>query len=401
MSKSNHFPAHSIYLHIPFCRKRCSYCDFNTYAGIESLIPAYVNALCREIVKMASANSTRFPVHTIFFGGGTPSLLSPQQLESILQTLYNQFDVAENAEISMEANPGTIVDDRLKDYHALGVNRLSFGMQSARTDELALLTRIHSHQETINSIRTAREAGFDNLNLDLIYNLPGQKLEHWMQSLKTAVALEPEHLSLYSLTIEHGTLLHRQIKQGTYPHPEDDTAADLMQETITLMEKAGYTHYEISNWSKADQSRSFQCRHNLQYWKNQPYFGFGAGAHGLVNDTRTINEFLPKEYIEKCAANTVEQFPLGPAVVESHLRSRNEQIEDHMILNLRLLEEGINRQEFQDRFNVDLLDLYPKVIPQLVQSGHLEWLNNESNLRIAPQHFFIANQILVRFLLDD
>lgn len=390
-------PAHSVYIHIPFCRKRCSYCDFNTVAGIESWIPNYVNALCQEIVKVTSANGSRFPVHTIFLGGGTPSLLAPNQMEKILQTINDRFLIAHDVEITMEANPGAIVDAHLNDYFRLGVNRISFGMQSARDSELKLLRRIHTHQDTIHSISIARKAGFENINLDLIYNLPGQTIQDWHQNLQAALEFEPEHLSLYALSVEEGTLLERQISSGVYEVPDDDHAADLMQESIPTLEQSGYLHYEISNWAKP----GFTCRHNQQYWKNLPYFGFGAGAHGMVNNIRTINETGPIAYLKQCQEKNEIHFPAGPACIQSHRRTRNEQIEDHMILNLRLLEDGVNRETFHQIFGVRLIETYPDVISQLVQSGYLEWDKHGHNLRLAPQHFFIANQILVKFLLDE
>lgn len=397
MCNTSSASAHSVYIHIPFCRKRCSYCDFNTYAGIESLLPAYVNALCQEIVKVTSANSTRFPVHTVFLGGGTPSLLSPTQMEHILQTIQDHFNLLEDAEISIEANPGTIVENRLRDYHAAGVNRISFGMQSANDSELQLLHRIHSHAETIRSFTIAREAGFENINLDLIYNLPGQTVEAWLKNLQTAIELDPEHISLYSLTIEEGTLLHQQIKEGKYLEPDDDAAADMMESAVQILDDAGYLHYEISNWAK----KGYECRHNKQYWKNRPYFGFGAGAHGLINNIRTINEAMPVPYIEKCSRENALDFPIGPATIEHYARTQREQIEDYMILNLRLLDQGVNRQEFEDLYHKDLLQVYPEVITQLTNSGHLEWAENQSVLRLSPQHFFIANQVLVNFLFDE
>ena len=389
--------AHSVYIHIPFCTKRCSYCDFNTYAGITSLLPVYVNALCQEIVKVTSANSTAIPVHTVFLGGGTPSLLTAHQMEAILRTVDDCFDLTENAEISIEANPGTIVDDRLKDFRRLGVNRISFGIQSSNYKELNLLGRIHTHEDTVKSIRAARNARFDNINLDLIFNLPGQTEVQWKNNLQFALALDPEHLSLYSLTIEEGTLLNQQIEEGLYEYPDDDNAATMMQIAIDTLKEAGYVHYEISNWAKP----GYECRHNKQYWKNLPYFGFGAGAHGLVNEIRTINELLPGKYIDRCKKNAVEQYPVGPAVTEFHLREPEEQIEDHMILNLRLLQEGVNLENFQSRYNNKVEDFYPHQVATLIDSGHLEWCNHGKNLRIPSEHFFIANQILVNFIRDQ
>jgi oxygen-independent coproporphyrinogen-3 oxidase len=293
-------------------------------------------------------------------------------METILQTIDACFSLAENAEISIEANPGTIVDQSLKAYSALGVNRISFGMQSSREEELKLLGRIHTHADTVNSVEIARRAGFNNLNLDLIYNLPGQTMQNWQENLQAVLDLSPEHISLYALGIEEGTLLHQQIEEGFLPYPEDDQAADMVQYAVEMLDQMGYQHYEISNWAKIDSDRDYRCRHNLQYWQNDPYFGFGAGAHGLVENIRTVNEPTPSKYITACLQNEPTAFPLGPAAIESNKRSRKEQIEDHMILNLRLLQQGVERKEFLERFRAELLDIYPQVIAELVQDKHLE-----------------------------
>jgi oxygen-independent coproporphyrinogen-3 oxidase len=285
----------------------------------------------------------------------------------------------------------------LKDFRRLGVNRISFGIQSSDEEELNLLGRIHTHEDTVKSIHAARNAGFNNLNLDLIFNLPGQTMERWRKNLQTALALDPEHLSLYSLTIEEGTLLNQQIIEGLYDYPDDDDAATMMQIAIDTLKQAGYIHYEISNWAKP----SYECRHNKQYWKNLPYFGFGAGAHGLVSNIRTVNEPLPGKYIQHCTQKEVKQYPIGPAAIESHQRDRKEQIEDHMILNLRLIQEGINLEEFQHQYNKRVEDFYPDQVTNLIESGHLEWCNDGKNFRIPSKHFFIANQILVNFMRDQ
>jgi oxygen-independent coproporphyrinogen-3 oxidase len=302
-----------------------------------------------------------------------------------------------DAEISIEANPGTIVDNQLDDFRKLGVNRISFGSQSARESELKLLGRIHTHEETIKSIQAARHVGFENINIDLIFNLPGQTAQDWQQNLNAALALNPDHLSLYSLTIEEGTLLQQQIEDGLYPHPDDDHAADLMDIAVKMLGEAGFIHYEISNWARPGK----ECLHNKQYWKNRPYFGFGAGAHGLVNNVRTVNELLPRKYINRCNYDEVSQYPLGPAVTEYHHRELNEQIEDHLILNLRLLQEGLNLNDFELRFDKKLDEVYPALLSGLIKHGLLEWHQNRRSLRIPEKHFFIANQILVQFIEDE
>jgi len=245
---------HSLYLHIPFCRHRCAYCDFNTYAGQESLIPAYVNALIREIelVGLRTTELLNYPttVHTIFFGGGTPSLLTAGQFKKILVAIREKFDVLFNAETSLEANPGTISLAYLLDLRNLGFNRLSLGVQSAHADELRQLERSHNFCDVIEAVKWARMAGFDNLNLDLIYGLPEQTLSSWQDSLRRAVDLAPEHLSLYALTLEHGTPFGRWAARGRMPSPDPDLAADMYEWAGEYLAAQGYIQYEISNWAK-------------------------------------------------------------------------------------------------------------------------------------------------------
>jgi oxygen-independent coproporphyrinogen-3 oxidase len=218
-------PVYSLYLHIPFCQHRCCYCDFNTYAGQDDLIPAYVEGLCREIEQAAMAAGERLPVHTVFFGGGTPSLLPPHALERILRALSDHFDVRAGSEITLEANPGTLSQDYLRALHGLGIDRLSLGMQSAHPAELELLERGHDYGDVIRAVQWARGAGFENLSLDLIFGLPYQAMQTWQRSLELAVNLAPEHLSLYALTLEHGTPMQRWTSKGLLSEPDADLAA--------------------------------------------------------------------------------------------------------------------------------------------------------------------------------
>ncbi|HET60367.1 MAG TPA: radical SAM family heme chaperone HemW [Chloroflexi bacterium] len=391
---------HSLYLHIPFCSKRCSYCDFNTYAGITSLLPVYIDALCQEIVKVTSCTSRKYPVHTIFLGGGTPSLLSPEQCTTIISTIDRCFTLQNDHEYTLEANPDSLTLDKLMEYHRLGINRLSIGMQSALPHELALLGRLHNHHATQRSVDSARQAGFTNLNLDLIFNLPGQTLKDWQKSLDAALSLQPTHLSLYALSLEEGTLLHRQVEDGEFATPEDDTAAAMIDMAAQMLSTNGFIHYEVSNWAKADEQTDYTCRHNLQYWLNQPYFGFGAGAHGLVEETRTINEPLPARYIRRCHETEALSFPAGPACTENHVRDHLSQIEEHMILGLRLLQRGVNRDEFTRRFGNDWDAYYGDIIRQLLVKQQLIWDESSRSLRLPPKLFFVANQVLVQFLFD-
>lgn len=391
---------HSLYLHIPFCSKRCSYCDFNTYAGITSLLPDYIDALCQEIVKVTSCTSQKLPVHTIFLGGGTPSLLSPEQWATIFSTIDRCFALLKEVECTLEANPDSLTLEKLIDYRRMGINRLSIGMQSALPHELALLGRLHDHQATQRSVENARQAGFSNVNLDLIFNLPGQTLTDWQKSLDAALSLQPTHLSLYALSLEEGTRLHQQVEGGDLPTPEDDTAAAMMDLATEILSANGFMHYEVSNWAKDDKQSDYTCRHNLQYWLNQPYFGFGAGAHGLVEEVRTVNEPLPAQYIRLSRKTQAISFPVGPACIENYERDHLSQIEEHMILGLRLLQRGVNRDEFIKRFGNDWDVYYGDTIKQLLAKQQLIWDETSRALRLAPELFFVANQVLVKFLFD-
>ncbi|RME32336.1 MAG: radical SAM family heme chaperone HemW, partial [Thermoflexia bacterium] len=232
----------AIYLHIPFCRARCSYCGFNTYAGLEHRIPEYVEALCREIGGAPPAR-----VRTVYFGGGTPSLLPPEGLEQLLNALRGRFFSPDPVEITLEANPGTVDRGYLRSLRNLGVNRLSLGAQSAHPEELRLLGRLHTWEDAAGAVRMAREAGFDNVNLDLIYGLPGQTMARWQHSVEAALALEVEHLSLYALTLEEGTPLAFQVTRGLLPPPDDDLAAEMYEWARERLRRAGYLHYELSN----------------------------------------------------------------------------------------------------------------------------------------------------------
>ena len=297
---------YSLYIHFPFCTHRCAYCDFNTYAGQEDLIAAYVEALRREIELVGTEATERISAHTVFFGGGTPSLLSPSQFRSILDSIRRYFHIAENAEITMEANPGTVSADELRQLRGLGINRISFGAQSANGEELRMLERTHSFLDVIEAVSSARWAGFDNLNLDLIYGLPEQTRVSWRTTVARILDLQPEHISAYALTLEHGTPFGKWSARGLLPVPDPDAAAEMYEWASEALEAAGYMQYEISNWSKTGGQETrkvkggtqiatlppephFACKHNLQYWRCLPYLGLGAGAHGYAAGMRYAN----------------------------------------------------------------------------------------------------------------
>jgi oxygen-independent coproporphyrinogen-3 oxidase len=427
------YPPISLYIHIPFCRHRCAYCDFNTYAGQEDSLPAYVQALCREIEFTGQNAPEKLTLHTIFFGGGTPSLLTPRQFEAVLGTVSEHFELS-NPEITIEANPGTVSLSDLRDLHSLGINRISFGVQSANPFELRMLERAHSYFDVINAVTWARTAGFDNLNLDLIYGLPLQTLEVWSATVKLILGLTPEHLSLYALTLEHGTPFGRWSARGLLPLPDPDLAADMYEWASETLEAAGYEQYEISNWARntalsgAERSRivpkggnayappTFACAHNLQYWRGLPYLAAGAGAHGYVNGYRYSNVLRIKTYIDRLSGNRESQignrvpsqiptpdsripaleFPLTPATVNQHRQTLQDDMGEFMMTGLRLTHEGVSAETFRERFGQGMQDVFGKEIEDLVRLGLLAW--QAGCLRLTRRGRLLGNQAFMRFV---
>ncbi|KAA0261908.1 MAG: coproporphyrinogen III oxidase [Chloroflexi bacterium] len=395
-------PETSIYLHIPFCKHRCAYCDFNTYADQEAMIPAYVNALIKEIEWMGNhpnRPSDHSTIKTIFFGGGTPSLLSGPQFASVMSALSSAFALSADAEVTIEANPGTISPAKLDQIRRAGINRISFGVQSSIPEELRMLEREHDFFTVLEAVSTARKAGFDNLNLDLIYGLPEQTLESWQTTVKRVVDLHPEHISAYALTLEHGTPFGKWAERGLLPLPDPDLAADMYEWTMEFPEGNGYEQYEISNWARTvkgqkskvkddlrpstfDSFPEFACKHNLQYWRSLPYLGFGAGAHGYSNGCRYSNVLRIKTYIDRITNYPITNlpFPLSPAAVNHHKQTQKDDISDYMINNLRLIKAGVADSDFRSRFGSGLLDVFPKEMEELLQAGLLEKKTSEASL---------------------
>jgi oxygen-independent coproporphyrinogen-3 oxidase len=401
---------YSIYTHIPFCTHRCAYCDFNTYAGQETMIPAYVDALCREIEITGALSRLEWArgegkIGTLFFGGGTPSLLSPKQFESVLNTVRANFWLAEDAEITMEANPGTVSYENLLELRKLGMNRISFGVQSANTEELHMLERAHNFFDVIEAVSSARKAGFDNLNLDLIYGLPEQTLQTWQTTVNRILALHPEHISAYALTLEHGTPFGRWSAKGLLPLPDPDIAAEMYEWASEVFESAGYRQYEISNWARPEH----ECKHNLQYWRGLPYLALGAGAHGYAGGYRYSNVLRIKTYIDRLTDHELEnyEFPMTPATVNYHRQTSQDDMSEFMITGLRLTLEGVSEDEFQARFGASMSAVYGKEIKELLKFALLEWVNDPSllkgegpgvRLRLTKRGRLLGNQAFLRFV---
>jgi oxygen-independent coproporphyrinogen-3 oxidase len=391
---------YSLYLHIPFCRHRCSYCDFNTFAGQEKWIPAYVEAICNEIRQVSASSDHPIPVHTIFFGGGTPSLLLVEQMEQILSALRENFSFQSGMEITLEANPGTVSQEYLSGLRKVGFNRISFGMQSAHPDDLRLLERQHDFFDVVQAVRWSRSAGFDNLSLDLIFGLPEQTLSRWKDTLDRAVDMGTEHLSLYALTIEHGTPLQRQWSHGMVPLVDDDLAADMYEYAMDRLPQRGFEQYEISNWARRSADGHLQsCRHNLQYWHNQPYLGFGAGAHGFAVGTRTMNVGGIRPFIERCNEGKFLHFPAGPAARRTIAVDSHTEMQETMMVGLRLTDEGVSARVFSERFGQPLEDVFGTEIKRLLRIGLLEWVGGENpRLRLTPRGRMVGNQVFMEFV---
>ncbi|MCD6567745.1 MAG: radical SAM family heme chaperone HemW [Dehalococcoidia bacterium] len=371
----------ALYVHVPFCRHKCNYCSFVSYSHRESDIPAYVSALQEELALSAAGQR----VSSLYFGGGTPSLLSPQQVGDILSTIRSLFKIDEAAETTLEANPGTVDRPYLAAISASGVNRLSLGVQSLHDDELKLLGRIHTSVEAKNAMRCARRAGFSNLNLDLIYGLPGQTLSSWQNTLNEAIELGAEHLSLYALKLEGDEPLYEAIERGEVPPPDPDLSADQYELAEELLAAHSYQHYEISNWAREGR----ECRHNLVYWHNMPYLGIGVAAHSYLDGHRFANTRDLDRYLKALSHDV----PL--------IREMSEEIGPKMklaetvILGLRL-NSGVRLDDIRARFSVDLRDRYHQEIDELTCLGLLE--NDAGGIRLTSRGRLLANEAFWRFL---
>jgi oxygen-independent coproporphyrinogen-3 oxidase len=397
-----------IYLHIPFCRHRCAYCDFNTYTTVGELMDDYVTALRAEVRQAGSV--TKRQAATIYFGGGTPSLLPAEAVRLVIDEVREVFLLDGEAEITTEANPETLTVDYLSALRAAGINRLSLGAQSADAAQLALLERGHDFGTVIRAVEDGRAAGFDNISLDLIYGLPGQSLASWQDSLLAVLALKPEHLSLYCLTIEPGTPMNRWLENGRIKAPDPDLAADQYELASGILSGQGFEHYEISNWARP----GLACRHNLIYWRNGNYLGLGAGAHGHANGYRYSVVKQPRVYIRRIRSVETDhygepgkydetemypeagKYPWTAAVADVHQLSRKEMMADTVITQLRLLDEGLDLDAFADRFGVDLFAAYPGISELLIEWGLLR--QSDGHLLLTQRGQFLSNQVFYRFM---
>lgn len=380
----------AIYIHIPFCVRKCLYCDFLSAPASDETREQYVQALCREI-REERKSYVNYKIETIFLGGGTPSLLSGEQLDRILGTVFDAYQVADDCEISMEVNPGTVTKEKLKAYKRAGVNRLSIGMQSAVEEELQSLGRIHSSEDAFDTYNLAVKTGFNNINIDLMSAIPGQTIESWKESLKRILDLEPApaHVSAYSLIIEEGT----SFFENTPALPDEDTEREMYKITNDILSRAGYVRYEISNYAKP----GYACRHNCTYWERGSYVGFGIGAASLVEQVRFSNTRNLKDYLGKYLKNATV------AIKENRQElSVEEQMEEFMFLGLRMM-RGVSAGKFSDLFGKTIEQVYPGIVEKYCRQGLLQKIpeqgSGEVRIALTERGIDVSNVIMADFLL--
>ncbi len=387
----------SLYIHIPFCRSRCNYCDFNTYAGMDSFMKDYVEALTKELRLASTMAEEAFVVHSIYFGGGTPTILPVEAFEKILSDVRKSYTLTEDVEITTEANPICLPADYLAKLKSCGINRLSMGMQSADETELKLLGRRHTLEDVAQSMENARLAGIAQINLDLMFGIPTQTMDSFRQSIEQALTFSPQHLSVYSLTVEEGTPLERMLRAGSLPAIDEDASADMYEWVMETLPKRGFNQYEISNWAASD---DFRCRHNLQYWHYRPYLGFGAGAHSYFNHQRWANVATISGYLKKMEKSESWQKGKPPASSETIRLKPIDEIQEFMMMGLRLVDEGVSEKEFQERFGTSLNEVYEKEINLLVEQGLLERVNSagQQAIRLTQRGRMLGNQVFLQFM---
>lgn len=388
-----------LYVHIPFCIRKCAYCDFLSGPADENTRASYVDALVREILSNRDTFSD-YRVSTVFMGGGTPSVLEGAQTARIFHALRESFDIEEEAEITIEANPGTVTEDKLDVWKKCGINRLSIGLQSADDRELAMLGRIHTYREFLETCEMARQKGFFNINVDLISAIPGQTVQSWKRTLETVAALGPEHISAYSLIIEEGTLFYERYgEEGQYaketagqetrlrnlpPLPDEEEDRLIYSMTREILKDYGYHRYEISNYAR----EGYECRHNLGYWERKEYLGLGLGSSSLVGEKRFHNTADMKKYMQAPASAEIRE--------EIQELSVQDRMEEYMFLGLRKM-EGISAADFARTFQTDIDAVYGEQLRKLREEGLLERKNGR--ICLTDRGIDISNYVFSEFIL--
>ncbi|PXV89488.1 oxygen-independent coproporphyrinogen-3 oxidase [Lachnotalea glycerini] len=374
-----------IYIHIPFCVKKCDYCDFLSFPQLNV---NYVPALIREIeeINLMGKEAKNYIVKTIFIGGGTPSILEGEEIALVLKSVYKRFEIDSNVEITIEVNPGTATNNKLKAYQEAGVNRISLGLQSINNEELRELGRIHTYEEFLENYWLARKIGFSNINIDLMSAIPRQTVESWNKVLEKAIKLSPEHLSAYSLMIEEGTKFYDKWKQNILKLPSEEEERLMYYNTKSILEAAGYHRYEISNYCK----KGFECKHNVGYWRRVEYIGFGLGGASFINHTRFSNVNNMQDYLKGADDNWEHLHQ------EIHQLSKQEEMEEFMFLGLRMI-NGVSIKQFEELFDVTYQSIYGTCSAQLVKDNLLDI--NGDRICLTEKGIDLSNCVLAEFLL--
>ncbi|MBQ1793569.1 MAG: oxygen-independent coproporphyrinogen III oxidase [Peptostreptococcaceae bacterium] len=372
-----------LYIHVPFCVQKCNYCDFNSFKIKGNDKKEYLNAIEKEM-KLYSDEFKNKQFDSVFFGGGTPSILNIEELKRLVGSVFKNFNIKETAEVSMECNPGTINKEKLIHMKELGINRLSIGLQAIQNHHLKYIGRIHSYEEFEKNYLEAKEVGFDNINIDLMYALPNHKKEEWKESLDKIISLNPSHISAYSLILEEGIKLHEMYDNEEFSLLDEDTDIEMYNYTINKLKENGYNQYEISNYSKEYK----ECKHNIIYWKCDNYLGLGPGASGYIGDIRYNNISDLNEYNHKISQN------IKP-IEEETILSEKDKIEEFIFMGLRM-NEGISLKVFKERFNISIEDIYKEPIEKLIASKLLEL--DKDNLKLTQKGREISNTVFIEFI---
>jgi len=371
----------AIYIHIPFCDHKCIYCDFYSIISYEN-VSSYLNALKKEIDFYSAQYSEGRKIISIFFGGGTPSFMEPHYISEIIQHIKRKFSVNEDAEITLETNPGTVSIEKLAEFREIGINRISIGIQSFNEDELKFLTRIHNSQTAIQTVRDAAAVGFENISVDLIFNLPGQTKEKWQYNLDQAIQLPIKHISAYSLILEKGTILNKMVLDGKVKMQNEDYDADLYELTIDFLTQQGFEQYEVSNFSK----KGFECVHNNTYWRYKDYLSFGTSAHSFINGKRWWN-YSPLNFYNTAIESK------GNAVIGEEILSKNEMLNEYVMLALR--SKGLDLLELNNLFGNEWQVKNKNYLIQLEQEKFL--IEKDQLIKLTPKGYAVCDEILTKF----
>lgn len=374
-----------IYVHIPFCKQKCKYCDFNSYPGIADMSSSYADALMHEI---RSCNQAGREADTIYIGGGTPTFIDDKYIAEIMNAIDSYYNISSDAEITIECNPGTADFEKLARLKECGINRLSIGCQSADDKILKYLGRVHTYAEFVECFKNARRAGFNNISADLMFGLPFQSMDIWLDTLQKVTALSPEHISAYSLKIEEGTPFYSMLENNELIVPNDDQNRDMYDNAVQYLNNNGYKRYEISNFSK----RGYESKHNLKYWQCQDYIGFGAGAYSCIDGKRFSNEYSIHSYI-----SAVSKTSSAEIKDEAVYCSEADFMSEFMFLGLRL-DSGVSKDEFKKRFGKDVYDVFTAPL-----SKHIDKTKTitdiGTHIKIKPEYTYVSNMIMSDFIL--